>query len=371
MQIVKLEKKKAIGTLYSWVCITAIFIMAVGCKKHSEAVFPENETLPMEVKTGATKLRASVILDSYDFVRAKAFYVYRDSIMVIVNNPSNDYDFLELYNLNSHKLIKSFLKKGNGPGEMLNVSPFKNDAELLMRDFVKRNLYIVDLDAAVSKPDYRVPAPLKYGDTMGSPFVSKLDEKRLIMLNPYYFVNKSLGIDNKEPRFIFSEIGRPINKPLDKSDKYYAYNVSQGMLVVNKGKDRLVYASSDYAEIEIYDCSLNPLTRIEGPDEIIPSYRLDTDKSICYNKVIPYSYMDIAYTEEYLYLCYIGDYFGRNDKLTDLCTYILKFDWDGHYLDSFDTGHYVDALSVGANAVLYGSGYDDDGTRVLWRLERE
>ena len=344
------------------------FCLLPGCRRRVESDFLEKVTLPMEVKTRATKLRASVILDSYDFVRAKAFYVYRDSIMVIVNNPSNDCDFLELYNLNTHKLIKSFIKKGNGPGEMLSVSPFLSGDKLQLRDFVKSNLFTVNLEEAVTIEDYKIPLPVHYGGDIPSPFVTSYDAESLIELNPYCFQDEALRINNRESRFLICKMGEPAPVPEDVGSKYDAYNVAQGEILVNPDKNRILYPSLDFPRLELYDYNLAPLKCIEGPDKLLASYRIEDGRAICFNRTIPYSYLGSVTTEDFVYLSYIGDYY--KDKVQDLKSYIFKFDWDGNWVESFDTGHYINKISISSDGTLYGCGYDDDGTLVLWRLDK-
>jgi len=83
------------------------------------------------------------------------------------------------------------------------------------------------------------------------------------------------------------------------------YNVSQGAIAANLEKNRLVYAGLDASIIELYDMELNPLLRVCGPKSLVIKYRASGER-ISFDKSIPYSYLDINTTPEYIYVNYYG-----------------------------------------------------------------
>ncbi len=220
----------------------------------------------------------------------------------------------------------------------------------------------------LSNDDYKVPLPVNYDAGVKSPFATYYDAGTLIELNPYCFKDDGLRIDNGEPRFLLCKIGESISCSERFDGKYDAYNVSQGDIVVNQQRDRVLYASLEFDRFEIYDYRLNPLRCVEGPVKLIPRYKV-VNGSISFNKVVLYSYLAAYPTEDFVYLSYIGDYYRK--RCQELKAYIFKFDWDGNLVESFDAGHYINKISIASDGTFYCNGYDDDGTAVLWKLERE
>ena len=209
---------------------------------------------------------------------------------------------------------------------------------------------------------------LKAGLNVGSPFVTFLDENRLIMLNLYYFKNKNLGINNGASRFIINEKDIDPNFNRVNSRLYYTYNVSQGFIVPNIEKDRIIYASNFYDEIEIYDCDLHLLRRIEGPDNLIPSYQIH-NREIIFNKTVPYTYRNYAITDDFFYLSYIGDYYTSGSQLQDFDSWILKFDWDGNFIECYHSEEYVSTISLSdTDGKFYARGLDQKGVPVVLEL---
>jgi hypothetical protein len=321
-------------------------------------------------KENAKPLRAEIVEASYDFIYAKDFFVYNDSVMIVLNKPTRDVRFLEFYNLNSNTIINRFISLGNGPGEMLNTLAHVRDNELFVHDFAKNQIGMLNIDSILYNPKYRMDPPTRFSNNVGSPFVTFYRDNELIMQNPYYFSSAKLGIDNEMPRFIISEIEKP-NKRLSVLDnvRYFTYNVSQGSIIPNLEKNRVVYASSFLNELGIYDMNLNPVKLILTPDDIEPTYRFDDGNQIVFDRIAPYAYRGHCVDDNYFYVSYVGDYFSGEKHLKEFSSWIFKLDWNGNLIDSFHSSKYINTLSKSPGEdVFYGRGFDEDGTTVLWKL---
>jgi hypothetical protein len=342
----------------------------VGCQSQQTEEWPLVEELPISVKENAKLLRAEIVEASYDFIYAKDFFAYQDSIMIVLNKAYRDVHFVEFYNLNSNKAINSFISVGNGPGEMLNTLAHVRRNELFVHDFAKNQIGIINIDSVLHNPDYRIKPPVQFSNNVGSPFVTFYRNTQLIMQNPYYFLDKKLKIDNKAPRLIVTEIGDD-NGKLSSLDgaRYYTYNVSQGLIIPNLDKNRLIYASSFLNELGMYDMDLNPIKFVMTPDDIKPIYRFDDGNQIIFNGVAPYAYRGHYIDNNYFYVSYVGDYFSGDKHLKDFSSWIFKFDWSGNFIESFHSPEYINTLSKSPNKnIFYGRGFDEDGTTVLWKL---
>ena len=343
-----------------------IFLVG-GCTNHNSEVFPLTETLDLSVKENAKPLKAEIVQASYDFIHAKDFFVYQDSIMIVLNKPSTEVRFVEFYNLNTNTRINGFISKGNGPGEMLNTLAHIRGNLLFVHDFVKNQIVRINIDSVLQNPDYRLEPLIQFSNNIGSPFVTFYRDDKLIMQNPFYFQDKELSIDNKTPRFI-TEDNDSVSLQFDESF-YYTYNVSQGLIIPNPVKNRLIYVSSFLNELAIYDMDLKPIKMITGPDNLKPTYRLDPGNQIAFDKMVPYSYMGFWTDENSIYFSYIGDFFFRNKRLKDFSSWIFRFDWDGNLIESFYSPEYIKSLSKSSDdCMFYGRGFDQDGMTVLWKL---
>ncbi|MFI3263025.1 MAG: hypothetical protein R3Y26_08970 [Rikenellaceae bacterium] len=355
--------------IFCFFSFVAMIYSFVSC--HSACQTEWLQTVVIEKALDPIKLKAEVVKESQFFFNAKNFSMCNDSVMVVLNKPSGKNSFVVFHNIKRDESIAEFIRLGRANNEMLNCSAHIKDNLLLVKDFVKNNLAIINIDSVlVYGSDYEVNDFIKFGNTIGSGFVTQYDSNRLIMLNPYCFTNKDMRIDNKQPRFIVLE--NDITPPLEYNDElYFTFNVTQGPIITNKNKNRVIYASSSLSEIEIYDFDLDPVKKIFGPIELTPTYRVSDGKDISFDKIVPYSYMSSYYNEDYFYLTYVGEYFHRNDKLENFDSYILKFDWDGNLVETYHSPEYIYSLYWSEiNNSFYGRGFND-GEIILWKLNIE
>ena len=364
-----MKRKLPILPIVLFVAAFVVVSSLWSCDSGGPEQFPEVIKLDESVLTDTISMQGSIIEDSYNFVNAKDLYVYQDSVIVSVNNPSTTGYFVELYNLNTHSEIASYIRKGNGPGEMLLVSSCLSGDDLAIDDFAKHNIVAIKLSEAIENKIYKLPTFVYYGE-LGSSAVAELDSTHLVMLNPYFFYDKSHNIDNAQPRFLVWNVSnQEIEGGVDRSG-YFAYNVNQAMLAINRDKSRIIRASTDLSEFGVYDIDLNPIRQVLGPLDLSARYYIDeADKSVCFHKNIPYSYMGVASTDDYVYLSYVGEYnYFEVEVRKKIKTCVLKFDWDGNFISSFGLGRYISTISVGSDETIYGEGYDDVGAKVLWKF---
>lgn len=349
----------------------AVLVSLSSCDSGGPESFPEVIKLDESVLNDTIPMQGSIIEDSYNFVNAKDLYVYQDSIIVCVNNPSVTDHFVQLYSLYTHSEIASFIRTGNGPGEMLLVSSYLFGDDLVIDDFAKHNIVAIKLSEAIDNKIYKLPTFVYYGE-LGSSAVAELDSTHLVMLNPYFFYDKSHNIDNAQPRFLVWNVSnQEIEGGVDRSG-YFAYNVNQEMIAINRLRDRMFCVSTELSKLSIYDLELNPIKQVLGPREMLVRYYIDeSSKSVCFNRPSPYSYCGVASTDDYVYLCYAGEYdLYRSEikKKTKSC--VLKFDWDGNFISSYCLGRYISTISIGSDEIIYGEGYDDVGAKVLWKFTK-
>lgn len=347
--------------------LIAAFSLQCSNEKTGEA-FPEVSTLSDSVKRNAIALEATEIVAPDDFINAKEFYVHDDSILVVVNKPSSGGYMIELCNLFTKEKKRELFRHGNGPGEMLNVTAHVRDGQLIVHDFVKHQLASMDMDSILLSSDAEPSTPHLFCSNAGSPFVTFLDDDRIIMLNPYFFESDVLSISNGESRFLLGDSSTQFSLLKDHSRKVYSYNVEQGFIIPDISHDRVLFASSFYPQFALYDGSLNPQRRIDGPDCLRPSFRV-SDGVVTFDKQIPYGYRSYALGTDCIYLVYIGSFLSEDGNLQDFDSYIFQIGWDGRLVKSFHSEHYLGSLSVSSDGeTFFCRSFDSDGSIILLKL---
>lgn len=325
-----------------------------GNKNDIPIIYLDKEILSVE-----KNLRVDTIPGVESLIYARELYVYQDSVL-IVENARNDAYFIDFYKYPSMEPIKSFFRYGEGPDEMLLVRTLLNMNKLIINDFSRGNVAVIDIDSLLAYPDYHVRlGSLKKTGSVAVPYRGKY-----LFRNPYSFSDDNAGIHQEAPAFIVTDGSEVYVEK--KRYKYYTANVAaSGKVIVNEKKDRVFFVSLSHG-IEIFDMELNLLKRIEGPLDLNIQYYIDESETpmfVCFRAPLSYSYVDGCVDDEYLYLNYVGDKLTEDKKVEDMQSHIFKFDWDGNFIDSYPVGNYAVSLSKSptenALYIAIPSGEDD------------
>ena len=290
--------------------------------------------------------------EALDF--AMGCYVY-DDVLVVTNYENSNKHLLEFYNINTMELKKQAILHGNGPDELLLLLPRNYKDELQVDGgstsgkLTQFNVveFANNKDSKLEFVDYAFQSQQKY----------LLDNDKFLVVNPFRFVNKELGIEQDENRFII----------LDATDRLLpngridAINVNTGGIMVNSKEKKICYYSHDTAEIEIYDFDLNLIKTITGPDDLRPVYTRLQNIVQSRTKTIPEAYTYACYDDSYMYLAYDGrtidamEYIQNNGEMEKAESWVFKFDWDGNVIDVYKVSKEKEivSLSVTKNGDLY------------------
>lgn len=118
----------------------------------SGCVQPKREKVPVQILDRELLAKAKVLqadtMGTFDeFIYAKKFWVYADSILIVLNKKHKDGYFVELHNLFTKENIVKLYRFGDGPDEMLSARVDMNGKTLLVNDFVKGQVAVVNLDS--------------------------------------------------------------------------------------------------------------------------------------------------------------------------------------------------------------------------------
>lgn len=339
-----------------------LYLFLLSCTKKQDNRNVVN--LKNEIKKECTALKASFIELPQEFIYARYYSVYKDSILIVLNKKIEDIYLIEFHNLKTKKGIRRIFRYGNGPEELLSANININQNLLIVDDYVKKEISFIDIDSITNDPNYK-PAISKY--IIDARTVVPYNNNKLLMDNPSYFVEPNLGINNETPHFIIADVNKTAEiKPV--KQKYYTRNVSDGKIITNYSHNRIYYINSNLPEIELYDNNLNLIKQLVGPDELKINYTI-IDNEVVFKKTIPYSYMDYCCNDDYVYTLYMGDFMTEEKRLQDNDLWIFKFDWDGNLINSYSVPQYINKISIGIGEDnLYATGYNDEENPILIKL---
>ena len=320
-----------------------------------------------QVLSTTPNYRMDTIETANDFIYAKQFLVYADSVLVVANKKHIDGYFIELYHLKTKKEIARLFRLGDGPQEMLSAIVYLSGKQLLVNDYVKGQLAVVHLDSLLRDSTYTVlPKP---HNVIGSPTAVPYKEGFLLE-NPSCFADDAADIRQEAPRFIATD-GKSVYTEKNRY-KYWTRNVSvDGCIIAHPQQTRIVYASMHQSVLEIYDAGLHLQRLIKGPVDLHAKYSLtgeaDRMMNVSFKEFIPYAYMTYYADENSVYLSYVGACLTSEMEMKDLSGWILKLDWEGNLIDCIRMESYVLSISKGKDGI-YVTVSNSDETPVLMKV---
>lgn len=344
--------------------VSIIFLMLVGC---SLKVDNKLSNLGYDILKSASLLNVDTIIDFEDeYIYAKEYLVYKDSVLIVVNSKYKNGYFLELYDWNVNKEIAKICKLGEGPNEWLSVKVDLNGNELIVNDYIKSQAAVFNIDSLIVNPK-KSNVPIRH-QVIGAP-TAVFYKDSLLLENPYYFHDNKQGINQGVCRFVKTKGEEIYDDRL--SYEYYTRNVAvNGRIIKNEANDRIIYASMYQSNIEIYDTNLHEIKQINGPIDLVAEYVIE-NKEISFKNKIPYAYLDYCTDNHSFFLTYVGNYLDKEHKLNDYPNWILEFDWDGNLKNSFYLNEYILSISKGVQSgVFYVTVLNGEKNPVLLKLHR-
>ena len=290
---------------------------------------------------------------SREMIHAKDLFVYNDSILVVLNNPTAKY-CIQVYNIYSGNHISDLIRKGNGPKEMLLCRARIIEDNLYIRDFAKGNYTVINLPCLLkSTENYDVPEFKKYKEKFNIYDFLEVNN-RILYLNPLCFEDINNKVDNHEPRLFYE--GYTLSR-----NKFNTFNVSQGTIISNDKYSLIVFASLNTNELEIYNYDLNPLIKVLGPTYFDVKYAYDGNH-VSFKDNAYYGYQCIVTAGDTFWATYQGALIDRAKQ-----TYIIQYKWDGTIVRAMHSDKYLSTISLSSKGdKLYLRGKDDDGVVVLY-----
>lgn len=347
-------------------------LLLLGAVAVSCASFDEKVTLALDedIIASARDLQAGP-LPLIDGLKknAKALFVYRDSILIVLNKNVDDAHAIELYDLSDCRTIARLYRFGSGTDGLLSAEAVLNGNRLIVNDSIRSQVVTLNIDSVLRNHRY-APPPLRYGKIGAPKAVPFYDD--LLVENPDFFHNKDMRIRQGDSRFIVMKQGESYTA--NKSYKYYTKHLAvNGQILVDEEKGRVLYGRLYESLLEVYDSDLRLIRSVSGPMNIVPNYRFEGTGGyyrIEFKHPIPYAYLNCCADADYVYLVYAGGYLKKEAAMNSLSHWILKFDWEGNFVQSYRAGMAVLSLSKSVRDAdaFYAAVSDENGQVSLVRL---
>lgn len=276
------------------------------------------------------------------------YYVMDDTMLCATNwGATEEHPYnIEIYGMNSHKLLSTFQTRGKGPCEFLGgMLTYQGtpDRTLCIHDMVKNTVAFPHIDSVAQRGHVYCPKQVA-APFYASIAITPLGADTLLAFNRYY-VTKPKFSNPANPLVAFRRDGTSnFDEPI-KGCRLFTLNVSGGEVVVSPRGDRVVVFLKNENRIFIYNRQLQLLRVIAGEERFHQEYEMDahSENHVSAKGGIYYtSYMRPFGTENHLYVIFIN---GNRDALQPV--ELLKFDWDLKPIARYKLDRHVIAATIG------------------------
>jgi hypothetical protein len=268
-------------------------------------------------------------LSGYAVMTFDDYGIYRP-VSIVMNNhevyvQNRDEEIVCVVNLPT-KEKKTLLKRGGGPGEVLNITYISmSDDAVITAECNKRCIIEIPFD---SKKAEFSSLPLDYGGYTsivkgregfitlgcfkdGRYMYYKPTENKTDFFGDYRVSSRYRHLDNFTKSLIY--ISSKIASKPDKS-RFVAINFNNGVIDINKiTTDSIINLKQlNFHYPDIY---------VEGSRE---------DPYVSVRKSNKNGFLDVAASDQYIYTIYSGKSFNEAGLFFDHCEYLMVFDWDGN-----------------------------------------
>jgi hypothetical protein len=286
-------------------------------------------------------------------------FIFSYDDYIILAEPRLDY-LISSYNTTTG-VFKRFLKKGNGPNELLDIqqlNAYKNDTTFFIKSTFGKDIFLCVISDTLILNKIQIPdnSISLYFDG-GWVISSQYGEKRFSL---YYDESKSPV-----------EFGDSI--VLDNCPQEIVSHVLMGLCTGNVNLKRFVWASF-YGDIfEIYDYRGNSVKLVSGIKRTLPIVSVERNQPV-FSVDSKLGVVSITATDEHIYMLYnenlIKDYSTKKQNIM-LSTKVLVYDWDGHPVKIINLDKPLRSISYNKkHNVIYCLGFDSNDGGKIFYMER-
>lgn len=241
----------------------------IGCKEDNKNyinfVDPQNQIILTEENLPPIEYFTLEKVDISDII-GKKFFVYADSILIVINPKHPQPYMVSFYNLQTKEFIAGYIKKGIGPGEMISIYPELKDNNLHLNDYNQNSITRINIDSVLEQRMLYSPQITFIQDGYtGVSFIYN-NQDTITLINTW-FIN-GFGASNI-PEFV--QIDARTGKPLDKyktNKSNYPFNICLRSVFFDKQNNKYIVPWLKFPIISIYDSLFRIEKQYIGPESV-------------------------------------------------------------------------------------------------------
>ena len=247
-----------------------LFLIVAACNKEDNKnyinfVDPKDQVILTEENLPPVEYFSLERIDVSDII-GERFFVYADSILISINKKNPEPYIISFYNLLTKEFVAGYIKKGNGPGEMISASPNLVDKNLYIEDYNKNCITIINIDSVLEKKALYYPK-ITYIQDGYSGTSSIFNNQDTITLVNTWFINGFGARDIPEFVQIDAITGEPLKK-YKKNNSNYPFNVCLRSLFFDSQNNRYIVPWMKFPVISIYNRDFQLEKQYIGPENV-------------------------------------------------------------------------------------------------------
>ena len=241
------------------------------------------------------------------------------------------YNMIVMY-MNTIKIVGKYLKRGNGPGEVLVCDFDLRQNRFIANDILAKRLIFFNLDSLLIEGQ-------KYNPQVILPrfdFVSadKLSDTSFIFLNGWYMDGCGVKENENAQELLVSEIDHEVDYK-DPQKVASVFSIISGTAVLSNIEKQKVFITYSYKpQFTLLNSNLDTLKVIYGPDPFIKQKYKRKDFYVLSNTYSYYVLWPVISTDSYIFACSPRIQNIPKTKILETTRKrrdeIYKFDWNGN-----------------------------------------
>lgn len=294
-------------------------------------------------------------LDSSEAFLPKAIAV-RDSVVFVQCQGSKDVVISVDLRDNTRKVL---LRKGNGPGEVLQMSAFSpyGDGKITAVESNKR--YVIEISSNGDSVQRFFPAPKEYG-----PYISAVGGDRCVIFTGcvdggmYLYYNTA----DSSVRF-FGEY--PVREEYRKLDNHIKSRIClSGRLAISPDHRRLVYVNYNGGLIDISAIRNDSIVNVCSLDFHYADVVIEGEV-VSIRRTNKNGFYDVSAGNDRFCAIYSGKSIEKHRAGVDDCDYLMVFDWNGNPVACYESDKPLTKIYYQEDEnVVYGVSIADDGAKL-------
>ena len=263
------------------------------------------------------------------------FFVYQDTILIIRPSMGHGEYNMIVMNMNTKKIICKYLKRGNGPGEVLFCDFDLRQNRFVANDILAKRLIVFNLDSLLIKKQEYVPQV--YQTRLDFISADKLSDTSFVFLNGWYMDGCGVKENENTQELLVSGMNCDKDYEIPQNAAPIMGDISGSSVLTNIEKQKVFITYSYKPQFTLLNSNLDTLKVIYGPDPFIKQkYKRDAvgiiSKTCSY-----YVFGPVISTDSHIFACSsrLQNIPKTKIREVEMQDEIYKFDWDGNMVGRY------------------------------------